>query len=68
MIYVKLFEKFIENLTNEEINKLKDLCDAHFAYLYDDNYLVNVENKVSEFGAINIIKKTLHTHRHQKIR
>ena len=57
MIYVKLFEKFIENLTNEEINKLKDLCDAHFAYLYDDNYIANVENKVSEFGHDGRIKK-----------
>jgi hypothetical protein len=48
--FMNTLKRFNENLSDNEINDLKDLCDAHFAYLYDEGYIVNVENKVDEFG------------------
>lgn len=48
--FMNTLKRFNENLSHDEINDLKDLCDAHFAYLYDEGYIVNVENKVDEFG------------------
>jgi hypothetical protein len=56
MKHLKLFEDY-ENLNKEEIAGLKDLCDMHFAYLYDEGYIVKVENKVEEFGHDGRIKK-----------
>lgn len=48
--FMNTLKRFNENLSDNEINDLKDLCDAHFAYLYDEGYIVKVENKVDEFG------------------
>jgi hypothetical protein len=49
MKHLRLFENLYK-LNEEELNSIKDLCDLHFAYLYDEGYIIKVENKVENFG------------------
>jgi len=49
MKHLKVFENF-HNLNEEELNSIRDLCDSHFVYLYDEGYIIKVENKVDKFG------------------
>jgi len=54
--FIKRFFRYNEALTaDQQLAALQDLCDAHFAYLYDDGYKVSVDEFSTAAGDVTQI-------------
>lgn len=53
---MKYLRRYNETLTaDQQLAALQDLCDAHFAYLYDDGYKVSVDEFSTAAGDVTNI-------------
>lgn len=51
---MKHLKTFNENVDNTE--ELQDLCDSYFAYLYDEGFELEIEERTENYGRIRICK------------